>query len=410
MATTVHILGAGISGLSTAYFLKDKKTEIYEVSHEPGGRIRGANIGNQWVDLGAQFIAKEDKHAMALIKTLGLSKKMKVFDLSNFFISSKGHKLDSKYLSELANLQIKEIEEFFLFLENLDNQKFKHLFDEIAHETFYDWYNREFGGEMIWLMDSMCRTVAFAESKNLSAFFGLAVVSSFLEECYSFDKGLSEITDYLLRNIKSKINYGAKVTSIEFEKSPLITMEHGGLNTQKKVEGPVISAIPAPELATVVNDKGLSKTLKKIQYAGCGLVAFETDEEVFGGKLGAMFLKEKVSAAFDATARFGSKKGIEEVIIALIPFKGEVGFDYPKLAIKSLSEFDPKFESKIRSTTVVEWKLGLPICSTKLFEVQKEVLESSPEGLFVIGDFMGLPSIDASIETAYACAKSIKQV
>ena len=408
MATTVHILGAGISGLSTAYFLKDKKTEIYEVSHESGGRIKGANIGNQWIDLGAQFIAKEDKHAMALVKSLGLSKKMKVFDISNFFISSKGHKLDSKHLSEFANLKIKEIEEFFIFLENLDNQKSKHLFDEIAHETFYDWYNCEFGGEMIWLMDSICRTVAFAESKDLSAFFGLAVISSFLEDCYSFDKGLNEITDSLLRNMKSKINYGAKVTSIEFEKSSHIAMEHGGLSTQKKVECPMISAIPAPELATIVNDKGLSKALKKVEYMGCGVVAFETDEAVFRGKLGAMFLKEKVSAAFDSTARFGSKKGIEEVIIALIPFKGEGGFDYPKLAIKSLSEFDPKFESKIRSTTVVEWKFGLPICSTKLSEVQKEILESSPEGLFVVGDFMGLPSVDASIETAYACAKNIK--
>lgn len=404
------VIGAGISGLSAAYFLKDKKTEIYEVSHEPGGRIRGANIGNQWVDLGAQFIAKEDKHAMALVKSLGVSKKMKVFDLSNFFISSKGHKLDSKYLSQVANLQIKELEEFFMFLESIDNSKFNHLFDEIAHETFYDWYNHEFGGEMIWLMDSMCRTVAFAESKDLSAFFGLAVVSSFLEDCYSFDKGLSEITDSLLRNIKSKINYGAKVTSIEFEKSPHITVENGSLKTQKKIEGPIISAIPAPELATVVNDKGLSKALKKVEYMGCGVVAFETDEEVFSGKLGAMFLKEKVSAAFDSTARFGSKKGIEEVIIALIPFKGEGEVDYPKLAIKSLSEFDPKFESKIRSTTVVEWKFGLPICSTKLFDVQKEILESSPEGLFVIGDFMGLPSIDASIEIAYTHAKNIKQI
>jgi protoporphyrinogen oxidase len=408
MVTSVHILGAGISGLSAAYFLKDKRTEIYEVSHEPGGRIRGANIGNQWVDLGAQFIAKEDKHAMALVKSLGLSKKMKVFDLSKFFVSSKGHKLDSKHLFELAGLQIKEIEEFFLFLESLDNSKFKRLFDEIAHETFYDWYNCEFGGEMVWLMDSMCRTVTFAESKDLSAFFGLAVVSSFLEDCYSFDKGLAEITDSLLRNTKSKINYGANVTSIEFGKSPRITIEHEGLITQKKVEDPIISAIPAPELATIVNDKGLSKALKKIQYMGCGLVAFETDEKVFGGRLGAMFLKEKVSAAFDSTARFGSKKGTEEVIIALVPFKGEGGFDYPKLAIKSLSEFDPKFESKIRSTTVVEWKLGLPICSPKLFEVQKEILESPLEGLFVVGDFMGLPSIDASIETAYACAKSPK--
>ncbi|MCX6776280.1 MAG: FAD-dependent oxidoreductase [Candidatus Micrarchaeota archaeon] len=410
MVTSVHILGAGISGLSAAYFLKDKKTEIYEASHEPGGRIRVANIGGQWIDLGAQFIAKEDKQTMELVRSLGLSNKMRVFDLSKFFVSSSGNKLDSKHLFELADLQIKEIEEFFSFLENLNSSKFSHLFDEIANETFYDWYNCEFGGEMIWLMDSICRTVAFVESKDLSAFFGLAVVSSFLEDCYSFDKGLNEITDSLLRNIKSKINYGAKVTSIEFGKSPHITMEHRGLSTQKKVEGPIISAIPAPELATIVNDKGLSKALKKVKYMGCGVVAFETDEEVFSGKLGAMFLKEKVSAAFDSTARFGSKKGIEEVIIALIPSKGEEGFDYPKLAIKSLSEFDPKFESKIRSTTVVEWKFGLPICSTKLFEVQKEILESSPEGLFVVGDFMGLPSIDASIETAYACAKNIKQV
>jgi len=403
MATNVHIIGSGISGLSAAYFLKDKKTEVYESSHEAGGRVRAANLGNQWVDLGAQFIAKEDRHVMGLVKELGLSKKLRVFDLSNFFISSKGHMMDSKHLFEIAGLKIREMEEFFLFLEGLDNSKFQILFDEIAHETFHDWYTKKFGGEMIWLIDSMCRTVTFTDSKNLSAIFGLAVVSSFLEDCYSFDKGLAEITDSLLKNSQAKINYGAKVSSIEFGKKNRLAV--GG--EQRNIDGPIISAIPAPDLAGIIDNKPLSKALRRVEYMGCGLVAFETDEKVFGGKLGAMFPKEKTSAAFDATARFGSKAGIEEVIIALVPFKGEKA-DYQKCATKSLKEFDSEFESKIRSTTIVEWELGLPICSPKLFEVQKEISESTPKGLSIAGDFMGLPSLDASIETAYSCAKRLK--
>ncbi len=407
MATRATIIGAGISGLSAAYFL-GRETEIFEASSEAGGRVRAANIGNQWVDLGAQFIAKEDKHAMGLVKSLGLSKKLKVFDLRNFFVCLKGHKLDSRHLFELASLEIKEIEELFLFLEGLDEKKFGKLQEEIAHETLEEWYRREFGEEMLWLIDSMCRTVTFSDAKELSAIFGLAVVSSFVEECYSFDKGINEIAISLLKESKAKINYGSKVNWLEFGKSNRITVEKNGVNSELK-GGKILSTVPAPELARIVGEKDLVKALNKIEYAGCGVVVFETDEKVFGGKLGAMFPKEKISAAFDATARFGNKEGVEELIVALVPFKGDERPDFAKAALKSLNEFDREFESKVRSTTVVEWELGLPVCSPSLFETQMKIQESCPEGLLVAGDFMGLPSLDASIETALACAKGLNK-
>jgi protoporphyrinogen oxidase len=399
MTSRTSVIGAGISGLSAAYFLNGK-AEIYEASHEPGGRVKAANIGNQWVDLGAQFIAKDDKHAMELVERLGMIKRLKAFDLKDFFFYKDGHKLDSKQL-------FKSIRTLFLFIRCMDEKKFTRVHEEIAQFTFLDWYQQEFGSETGWLVDSMCRPVTFASSKELSAIFGIAIVAGYMNDCYSFEGGVNEIVTMLIKKAKPKLTFGLKATWLELGKNNRITLETQGKSSEQKTQGKILSTIPAPELAKIVGEKDLRRALNKIEYAGCGVVVFETDEKIFGEKLGVIFQGAEVAAAYDITSRFRGKTDLTEAIVALVPFRSENKLDYQKLALKSLSEFDPDFKSKIKSTTIVEWKLGLPICSPKLFEIQERIREASPENLLIAGDFMGLPSLDASIETAYTCAKKL---
>ncbi len=73
----VIIVGAGLSGLSLAYFLLKKKYEvqILEVTNRVGGRIKTIKGKNQTpLELGATWIANEHVHLVDLLAELGIEK------------------------------------------------------------------------------------------------------------------------------------------------------------------------------------------------------------------------------------------------------------------------------------------------------------------------------------------------
>lgn len=81
----IAIIGSGIGGLSSAYFLKKSKNleinriDIYERNRRVGGRIHSEVIFNRTENLGASFIIKENKLIYNLIQELNL----KLYSYSN---------------------------------------------------------------------------------------------------------------------------------------------------------------------------------------------------------------------------------------------------------------------------------------------------------------------------------------
>ncbi|MDX2175168.1 MAG: FAD-dependent oxidoreductase [Candidatus Sumerlaeia bacterium] len=68
------VVGAGLSGLSTARFLaaQGADTLIFERTGRPGGRIRTVTTEHWRADIGAHVIRRSQKHLIALIRELGL--------------------------------------------------------------------------------------------------------------------------------------------------------------------------------------------------------------------------------------------------------------------------------------------------------------------------------------------------
>lgn len=55
----VVVVGGGIGGLTAAYELRDRRVVVLEKSDRVGGRVKSAQRGPYWVNLGAQFLAGE---------------------------------------------------------------------------------------------------------------------------------------------------------------------------------------------------------------------------------------------------------------------------------------------------------------------------------------------------------------
>lgn len=72
----VLIFGAGVSGLSAAYYLKKNKIpyRIFEASSRTGGRIltQHSSVEGQYFDLGAYQFDENDHHILSLVKDLNL--------------------------------------------------------------------------------------------------------------------------------------------------------------------------------------------------------------------------------------------------------------------------------------------------------------------------------------------------
>ncbi|WP_179295485.1 flavin monoamine oxidase family protein [Bacillus sp. FJAT-45350] len=69
------IIGAGLSGLTSAYYLKKQgyRVLILEAQARVGGRVHSVNYHNFCIDLGAQWINPNQKRMQALINEFGLT-------------------------------------------------------------------------------------------------------------------------------------------------------------------------------------------------------------------------------------------------------------------------------------------------------------------------------------------------
>ena len=74
----VAIIGGGISGASTAYFLRQLvgpavNITVFEAENDVGGRIQSTEINGQMIELGAQMAVRQNRYFMNLAKFLKLA-------------------------------------------------------------------------------------------------------------------------------------------------------------------------------------------------------------------------------------------------------------------------------------------------------------------------------------------------
>jgi monoamine oxidase len=98
---TVAIVGGGIAGLTTAYYLKKLNIAhtVYEASGRVGGRVltvEDAVIARSHVDFGAEFIDAIHDDLLALAKELNVA----LTDLHTDTLTSKAYYFEGKMLSE----------------------------------------------------------------------------------------------------------------------------------------------------------------------------------------------------------------------------------------------------------------------------------------------------------------------
>ncbi|MEQ9280847.1 MAG: protoporphyrinogen oxidase [Balneola sp.] len=286
-SNTIAVLGGGISGLSTAWYLKKKGFEVtlFEAQEDTGGVIR--SVSNQYsvFDFGPNTIRDKTGSVSEMIEELGLEDEM--------LSMSEGSK--TRFI--VRNGELKKIKQnpiSFLFSDVLSWKGKKELFSEPirkslnseADESIGSFLERRIGKEAVeYLADPFFSGIyagdIYSLSKNkligkladfeqeygsLSKGFlkSRKEKSSFKPKVISFEKGVQQLTDKLTERLEDSILHEeVKNIQVQQSKFKVTTADH------EYTFDKVVSCLPAYVLKEVLktNDQKLENSLSEVNYS-----------------------------------------------------------------------------------------------------------------------------------------------
>ena len=276
------IIGAGISGLSSAYFLSktNKDFLIFESSKYLGGTIKSKKIKNFVCEIGPNTVLMNNESVKKIIEENGLLNKI-------IYPNEKKNK--NRYVlvnDNLAKIPTSIYEFLFSKILSLKSKIFL-IFESLVprhnkNVTVSDFIKKRFGNEVhdniiepfltgIYAGDTSkmsarhCLKLLWSLEQN----YGSVTMGLFKEKfkktnSFNFPNGLGELIKTLSVNLKEEIRLNTSVIKIsKYGKLYKIKTNDNRIYTCKNV----ISTVPAFTLSKFLFDRKLSLELKKIDYS-----------------------------------------------------------------------------------------------------------------------------------------------
>jgi len=310
MSPKVAIIGAGISGLSTAYFLNKKNINdinIFESNSKAGGVIQTFKNDKYIYELGPNTLSVSDSRIIDMFNDLDLKmiypsiKSKNRFILKNGFIEKVPNSITSFLFSNLFSIKTK----FKIFFEVFNNKKSNQQ-DESVHDFFERRFSSEFAdyainpfiaGTYSGNPENISLKHAFPSLFKIEKKYG-SLTKGFLmknksdfkikRKIISFKNGLFDLINALSIKFEDKIKYKAKINSI-FEKNNKIFIEY---NFDGKIQleefDKVILTVPTHKLNNINFREKLSKDvniINKIYYPPLTTVTLAYKNTSFNQKI-----------------------------------------------------------------------------------------------------------------------------
>ncbi|QEC53838.1 oxygen-dependent protoporphyrinogen oxidase [Anseongella ginsenosidimutans] len=294
----VAILGAGISGLTTAWYLKKKYPgivlDIFEKREQAGGNIRSISLGGHITELGPRGIRPKGKgkYFLELVHELGLQEQLikanKAARKRYLYMDGKLEKLPSGPLDLFGSRLLKGAWKT-LRKEFLDKVPAAQSDDE----TVYEFVERRFGAYFAeTLADPLFTGIYAGDIRKLSA---RAVIPHMIESEEKYGSVLKGFLAEPAEEAEVEGSFG------DLEKTPLLSIRGGmqeicdrlaeelapNLRLETAISSldpllasydKVISTLPAYVLAGMVEEP-LRTCLQSVEYAPIALVALNFNEK-----------------------------------------------------------------------------------------------------------------------------------
>jgi len=436
MNKNVAVVGAGIAGLTAAYYLKKYgyTVTVYEASNRVGGRMTTDRINDCLIDRGAQFLSSDYFTLLPLIHELGM--KSELVEASAWMGIVRNHKIRkisaNHFFSPVTSgyLSLKEAFQFLLRMKRWQSKIVSlPLDDYAAWENFDDEYAdkfilKEFGKNILeYMIEPQMQGFHYQSPEQTSRVHALMLL------CFMLKKGKVMSLRYGMGSLPEKlatfldIKFNCSILSLNIAPAGNVTLES---DTGKFYADRVILAAPASIGKYIFKSSNEIETkLLQTQYSSTINIGIATDSnwmlpkelrEVYGILIPRRERQRIAGIGIESRKSAGRIKEGELFDIMLDSRHGSELFEKTndeilKIILPELQNYFPRLSESIRLSHFTRWKDAEPISSlgrSKNIKKYKEALNSSAQ-VILAGDYMGFPYTDSAAFTGKWAADFIKR-
>lgn len=431
----VVVVGAGIAGLTAAYFLNQQgiSTRVIEATDRVGGRMTSDVIDGHVADRGAQFLSTEYRLILDMLRKLDISQHICETSQCSAIVRD-GVPRSMRVNRPLDALKLFGVHAMLklawrtLFLSN--KQKKLSLSDysqwaKFDTESTASWSNRDIDAEITeYMYDPMLQGFYFQTPEETSKALAVVLAAFGIRRAktLSLKAGLGMLPETLARGLDVMRN--TTVHSIEL----LAGKAHVHTASETLLADHVIIAVPAPVAKNLITHPSddLMESLLSTPYSASINVACITDsnfklpkniENVYG-----LLIPRKERAAVATVGIENNKNRTGDVVGQLlnIMFSHDAAVqlmrssdeDVVASAVQSVIGYFPSLSAHIANSRVYRWPTAEPLSpvgrSAQLHEYRKCCEKEMPV-VVLAGDYMSMPFTEGASESGYWAATMIKQ-
>lgn len=458
----IVIVGAGISGLSCGYFLKNKDFIILEKENTVGGRtISGVKNSFSYAK-GTEYLGEPESHLAEMLKGLNLTPKEipspmdATFDGKNFYYGSEGihryfvkHSSNAEYKKFVQTLlrEYKDYEEipdlnYDSEAKSLDNISATQWFtnNEIS-EVYQKKYNVASKGLFGANLDeisalSFIPEAAFdyehSDLEDLSDDdMDVTPEEEYAEalkehsDSYTFPKGLTEITNKLAKVLGNKIKLNSAVSEITKQGDEYLVVYKDKNGKESKVLAKkLVMAVPAPiamKIAPKVISKEKADLINQIKFSSYATVALFSKKPIFNKAFDLAVPDDYFfTDIYDATwvqRKYEKSTPTENIISVYIAPQTYKDHSLDTMSdkeliskvYKDLDKVFPGESGKITGYDIHRFPYAYPVMTLGAYERLLKLDKLNEGSLILAGDSMIYPTFESAVESGYLASEKISE-
>jgi protoporphyrinogen/coproporphyrinogen III oxidase len=415
----VAVLGAGVAGLTAAYYLRDLDLEVLDAAEHLGGRTKTIQQPDGiWLNQGAQYLSTDRVKAVELADTVGAAL-ISEPNMEEYWRGLYPPDVDSRteVSACIERIEDEQMHRRPATLPELDDEPFDHWLGDVSEGTrlFFDrWCQIMNSGSSVeislygalWLWGDQ-RSTPWNDKPVPRHDRGDAI----------FDGGTNEFTKALARAAGGRVSLRSRVRSVRSSGDgySIEVEDDSGRRTLQARR--VVSAVPAVVAARVVDDlPGWKRqALSAIRYG-----RFLTTNIVVAPK-DAPRVDYPMTAA-----RAGVAYNLDAFIIKTPGDFDESGGCFHNIvgdptarvvwedpdhtiktgAVRALFAVKPEYRGRVRRVEVQRWEHGMPLYSVGRMKTY-DLLGEPVEGIHFCGDYSWASNMEGAALSGERAAKQV---
>ncbi|MEZ8092733.1 flavin monoamine oxidase family protein [Photobacterium swingsii] len=434
------IVGAGAAGLSAGFTLNEANQNfiILEKNNRAGGIAENGRKGQFHYAKGTEYIGEPEGALRNIVYKLNIPMVEIPTPMDASYYQGKMH-VGSDRVAKLTNDMAgeKQFKHFLQLLKKTLTIVSKEDLLALDTITAKQWFDDNHIDPFIQRRyDVMSRGLFGANLNDISAlsilpevafdYLGTSSYSDLMEPSdesgsWTTERGISLITDTIAQYLDDRVRYNSEVTNIiKLDGKYKVTFSEG-TSESFVFANKLIIATPAPVTAWIAKDVLTAKQktlLSKVEYAQYVTVALFSDSPIFDKAFDLAILDgEVVTDLYDSTwvERFYNpelKDTKEYIASAYLAPKGVADKSLITLSdtqlmtivYDELSNIVPNIKSKVSGYDIKRFKYAYPVMSLGAYS-RLNTLKKSFQGVYLAGDYMKYPTIEAAFNSGDSAAK-----